>query len=65
MITVNGSPTDGMDGRTVSELVSHLGYNPSRIAVELNLNIIKKSEYDITVLHDGDKAEIVSFVGGG
>lgn len=65
MITLNGEPLDGMDGKTVSELVAQLGYNPARIAVELDLDIVKKTDYDTAVLKDGNKIEIVHFVGGG
>ena len=41
------------------------GFRRDRIAVEINGEIIKKSDYDKTVLNDGDKIEVVSFVGGG
>ena len=41
------------------------GYDPKRVAVELNLDILPKSQYESTVLKDGDSVEVVSFVGGG
>ena len=40
-------------------------YDPQRIAVERNGDIVFKAEHDVTVLQDGDSLEIVSFVGGG
>ncbi|WP_294469236.1 sulfur carrier protein ThiS [uncultured Ruminococcus sp.] len=64
MVKVNGSETS-LDGKTVSELLAENGYDPKRVAVELNLDIVPKSQYDSTVLKDGDSVEVVSFVGGG
>ena len=64
MVKVNGSETS-LDGKTVSELLAEKGYDPKRVAVELNLDIVPKSQYDSTVLKDGDSVEVVSFVGGG
>ena len=63
MITVNGEKLD-FSGN-ISELLEILDYNGKRVAVELNENIVPKTEYDSTVLSDGDKLEIVRFVGGG
>ena len=63
MITVNGEKID-FSGN-ISELLGVLEYNGKRVAVELNENIVPKSEYDNTIISDGDKLEIVRFVGGG
>ena len=63
MITVNGEKLD-FSG-TVSELLAVMEYNVKRVAVELNENIVSKAEYENTLLDDGDKLEIVRFVGGG
>ncbi|MCM1506716.1 MAG: sulfur carrier protein ThiS [Ruminococcus flavefaciens] len=63
MITVNGDKLD-FSG-TVTELLDVMEYNGRRVAVELNENIVPKAEYDSTVVSDGDKLEIVRFVGGG
>ncbi|MDE5861291.1 MAG: sulfur carrier protein ThiS [Ruminococcus sp.] len=63
MITVNGEKLD-FSGN-ISGLLEILEYNGKRVAVELNENIVPKSEYDSTILSDGDKLEIVRFVGGG
>ncbi|MDE5557056.1 MAG: sulfur carrier protein ThiS [Ruminococcus sp.] len=63
MITVNGEKLD-FSGN-ISELLDVLEYNGKRVAVELNENIVPKSEYDNTIISDGDKLEIVRFVGGG
>lgn len=63
MITVNGEKLD-FSG-TVEELLDVLEYNGKRVAVELNENIVPKAEYGNTAVSDGDKLEIVRFVGGG
>lgn len=66
MIRVNGKDIESY-GATVGLMVllSNQGFNPDRVAVEVNGVIIKKSEYAEAVLCDGDKVEIVCFVGGG
>lgn len=63
MITVNGEKLD-FSG-TVTGLLEFLGYSEKRVAVELNENIVPKAEYENTSVSDGDKLEIVRFVGGG
>jgi sulfur carrier protein len=64
MVTVNGTELD-IAGKTVSEYLATTNYDPRRIAAERNGDIVFKSQYDVTVLEDGDSLEIVSFVGGG
>ena len=44
---------------------THAGYDPARIAVEINGEIVPKSAYDEKLFCDGDVVEVVSFVGGG
>ena len=63
MIYVNGKETANC--KNLSVLLENSGFRRDRIAVEINGEIIKKSDYDKTVLNDGDKIEVVSFVGGG
>ena len=63
MIYVNGKETKNC--KSLSVLLESSGFRRDRIAVEINGEIIKKSDYDKTVLNDGDKIEVVSFVGGG
>ena len=65
MITVNGENHGIRGGETVLELLEAQGYRLEIIAVEYNGVILKKDEYGTTVLQDGDKLEVVSFVGGG
>ena len=64
MVKINGTEFD-LAGKTVSEYLATTNYDPRRIAVERNGDIVFKSQYDVTVMEDGDSLEIVSFVGGG
>ena len=64
MVKVNGAELD-IVGKTVAQYLSTTNYDPKRIAVERNGDIVFKSQYDATILQDGDRVEIVSFVGGG
>lgn len=64
MIKVNGECLD-MDGKVLSDYLAGTKFDPARIAVEKNGQIVPKRLYAETVLEDGDVLEIVSFVGGG
>ena len=64
MVKVNGTELD-LAGKTVAEYLTTTNYDPMRIAVERNGDIVLKSQYDTAILEDGDRLEIVSFVGGG
>ena len=64
MVKINGQELN-IAGMTVLEYLATTNYDPKRIAVERNGDIVFKSQYDVTVLEDGDSLEIVSFVGGG
>ena len=64
MVKVNGVAMD-IAGKTVAEYLATTNYNPKRIAVERNGDIVFKSQYSETVLENGDSLEVVSFVGGG
>jgi sulfur carrier protein len=64
-LQINGESRSFPDGLTVATLVGQLGMKTDRVAVELNLEIVPRSNWDSTHLKDGDKLEIVHFVGGG
>jgi len=64
-VTLNGEPRDLRDGLTVAELVNELGLRVRRIAVEINLDILARDDYERHALNDGDVVEIVQFIGGG
>ncbi len=65
MIKINGKNTPEALGETLSAYLEKAGYNPEIIAVEVNYNIISKSEYDNYIISEDDEIEIVSFMGGG
>jgi len=64
-LTINGESRDFPDGITLAALVAQLGMKADRVAVELNLEIVPRPQWESTVLKNGDKLEIVHFVGGG
>lgn len=64
-ITVNGKEQDVAQGTTLAQLIATLNVKADRIATERNLNIVPKARYAETVLAEGDRLEIVTFVGGG
>jgi len=64
-LTVNGEILSISDVETLQELLNKLKIDSGRVIVEINLSIVRKSEYSNFRLHDRDKVEIVNFVGGG
>ena len=64
MVKVNGESYE-MDGRSVAFMLDSLNYDRTKIAVELNQDIVPKQTYEETILKNGDVVEVVSFVGGG
>lgn len=64
-LTVNGEPREIRDDATVRSLLEELGVVAERVAVEVNLEIVRRARHAEHRLRPGDKIEIVSFVGGG
>ncbi len=64
-LTVNGEIMEKTNAGTIMDLLNELQLGPGQVAVEVNLSIIKKADYSTFRLNDGDKVEIVNFVGGG
>jgi len=66
---INGNqkefPEPSSGGLTVKSLLNALKLKPEAMAFELNLEIVPKKDYDSRLLKEGDKIEIISFVGGG
>ena len=62
---MNGDRHEVAGPLTVTDLLSRLQIDPRRVAVELNLVVLKRGTFDSTVIHEGDEVEIVNFVGGG
>ena len=63
-ITINGQEQTS-DPITLAQLIEQLGMKQDRVAVELNRNIIRREKWPETNLAEGDRLEIVHFVGGG
>jgi sulfur carrier protein len=63
-LTINGA-TQASSAETLGALVEGLGMKSDRVAIELNREIVPRAQWSKTPLHDGDRLEIVHFVGGG
>jgi len=64
-ILVNGERRTVGDGATVRSLLCELSLPESRVAVERNRSLVRKAEFENAALAEGDRIEIVTFVGGG
>jgi thiazole synthase len=64
-ITVNGEPRTTVPGTTVAALIAELGMDAARVAVERNQDVVPRRTWSEATLGEGDKIEIVAFVGGG
>jgi len=64
-VYVNGDSTELTEGISLAELITQLDLPSQRIAVEYNRTVVRRSEWDSTLLTEGDRVEIVHFVGGG
>jgi len=64
-IRLNGEPFQLAGPVTVTDLLTQLGIDPRRVAVEHNITVVKRGAYDTTLVREGDEVEVVNFVGGG
>ena len=64
-ITLNGQDETVDAGTTVAALLQRLNLEPVRVAVEVNEEIVSRERYADIMIQDGDRIEIVTFVGGG
>ena len=64
-IFVNGEQKACGESVSLAQLIAELGMKGDRVAVELNREIVPRPQWPGTELHDGDRLEIVHFVGGG
>lgn len=64
-VYVNGDRKELTEGISLADLIAQLDFPAQRIAVEYNRTVVRRSQWDSTVLTDGDRVEIVHFVGGG
>jgi sulfur carrier protein len=64
-LILNGEFFETSKTETITDLLNELNIDPGQVAVEVNLSIIRKADHSTFRLHEGDKVEIVNFVGGG
>ena len=64
-ITLNGESREVADGHSVAALLADLGISAERVAVELNLKVVDRQTFPGTPLCDGDRVEVIGFIGGG
>ena len=64
-ITLNGEQRDVPGSLTVLGLLQHMSILPERVAVEINEEIVRKAGYADVLVRDGDRVEVVQFMGGG
>ncbi len=64
-VTINGEEREFAESLSIGGLLDELNIRPARVVVELNRRIVPRDAYGATVLSEGDKLEIVHFVGGG
>ncbi len=64
-IEVNGEAKEVREGATLQTLVEQLALAPERLAVEHNREVVRRADWPARALSEGDRVEIVHFVGGG
>jgi len=64
-VFINGEQKSFPASLSLAQLIEQLGMKGDRVAVELNREIVPRAQWPDTELHDGDRLEIVHFVGGG
>jgi len=65
IIQVNGEPQEVKENMSLPELVAGLSLKAEQVAIELNQSVVRRAQWESTMLREGDKVEIVHFVGGG
>jgi len=64
-IEVNSVQKEVAHGTSIDKLLTQLNIVPERVAVEVNLSVIDKNQFEQLFLKEGDRVEIINFVGGG
>jgi thiamine biosynthesis protein ThiS len=64
-IRLNGDLFEVAGPLTITALLAQLNIDPRLVAVEHNVEVVKRARYDTTIVNEGDEVEIVNFVGGG
>lgn len=65
MATINGETVPIAKSLTIADYLAEHGYDPDRVVVERNYEIVPKASFDTAVILDEDLVEILCFVGGG
>jgi sulfur carrier protein len=65
IVVVNGEKKELREGITVSELLDELGIKDKTMATAIDMQVVKKEDWDKRVIKDGEKVEFLHFVGGG
>ncbi|HEY3813076.1 MAG TPA: sulfur carrier protein ThiS [Caulobacteraceae bacterium] len=63
-VTINGEERE-VQSTDLAGIIAELGLNPKKVAVEHNLQIVPRSQHPLTLVIEGDRLEMVQFVGGG
>jgi len=64
-VQVNGETREVPSGLNIQQLIAHLGLTANRLAIERNLEIVPRAQWETTQVTGGDRFEIVHLVGGG
>jgi sulfur carrier protein len=64
-VVINGQSRTVNAGTTVAALIAELGLGDRKVAVERNREVVPRAQHATTILADGDRLEVVTFVGGG
>ena len=64
-IFINGEARELENGLTVAAMLDALEFPKQRVAIELNRQVVRKQEWESTLVSDNDRIEVVHFVGGG
>jgi len=65
IITLNGEKKEVPGSISITGLLEFLKIQHQRVAVEMNMEIVRKDRFDVTAIHEGDNLEVVSFMAGG
>ena len=65
LVEINGESRDVPTSITLAELILHLALAPERLAIELNHRVVRRANWQQITINEGDRVEIVHFVGGG
>lgn len=64
-ILINGETKELSSELNLSELLKHFSLPSERVAIELNKEVVRKKDWELVKIAEGDKLEVIHFVGGG